>query len=133
MQAQTTNTATPTLLFDKLGGIDGIASIVDTAVETHMNNPTIKTRFTPYLEEPETLAVIRQHTIDFFCAGSGGPVNYAGRDMPTTHKGMNISSGEYMAAMDDIMLALDKHSIDDNSKKEVLAILWSLKEMIIAK
>lgn len=53
--------------------------------------------------------------------------------MLTAHTGMNISPGEYMHVMDDIMLALDKNDISEDSKKEVLAILWSLKGMIISK
>lgn len=53
--------------------------------------------------------------------------------MVTAHTGMNINPAEYMHVMDDIFLALDKNNIDEETKKDVLAILWSLKEMIIAK
>ena len=120
-------------LYDRLGGTAGITGIVDDVIEEHMNNPLVSARFLPYKEQPEKLAVIRQHTIDFFCAGSGGPVTYKGRDMPTTHRGMNISPAEYMYVMDDILTVLDKHKIDEESKKDVLSILWSLKEMIISK
>jgi hemoglobin len=38
-----------------------------------------------------------------------------------------------MHAIDDIFIALDKQSTDDDTKKDVLAILWSLKGMIISK
>jgi hemoglobin len=120
-------------LFDRLGGTAGITTIVNDVVEAHMNNPAINARFLPYKEQPERLAVIKQHTIDFFSAGSGGPATYSGRDMPTTHKGMNISPTEYMNVVDDILKVLDKHKTDDDSKKDVLAILWSLKDMIISK
>ena len=120
-------------LFDQLGGTSGIAAIVDDVVDAHMNNPAISARFLPYKDQPEKLAVIKQHTIDFFSAGSGGPVTYSGRDMPTTHEGMNISPSEYMHAVDDILMVLDKHKTGDESKKDVLVILWSLKDMIISK
>jgi len=122
-----------TSLFERLGGTKGLTVIVDDVVETHMNNPAINVRFLPYKEHPEKLAIIKQHTVDFFSAGSGGPVAYTGRDMPEAHNGMNINAAEYMHAMDDIMLVLDKHKIDEESKKEVLAILWSLKGVIMAK
>jgi hemoglobin len=46
---------------------------------------------------------------------------------------MNISPGEYMHVIDDIFVALDKNSINDVTKKDVLAILWSLKSMIISQ
>ena len=120
-------------LFERLGETAGITAIVDDVIEAHMNNPAVSARFLPYRDQPERLAVIRQHTIDFFSAGSGGPAEYKGRDMPSTHRGMNISAAEYMHVIDDIMGVLDKHHIDEASKKDVLAILWSLKEMVMAK
>jgi len=122
-----------TTLFERLGGKSGISILVDNTVDAHMKNPAINARFLPYLEEPERLAKIKQHTVEFFTAGSGGPATYSGRDMITTHTGMNISPEEYMHAIDDIFIALDKQSIDDDTKKDVLAILWSLKDMIISK
>ncbi len=106
---------------------------MDDVIEAHMNNPAINARFIPYQDQPERFAKIRQHTIDFFSAGSGGPVEYKGRDMLTTHQGMNISAAEYMHVMDDIMGVLEKHQIDEESKKDVLAILWSLKETVMSK
>jgi hemoglobin len=120
-------------LFDRLGGTTGITAIVDDVIEAHMNNPAINARFLPLQDQPERFARIRQHTIDFFSAGSGGPVEYQGGDMLTTHRGMNISAAEYMHVMDDIMGVLDKHHIDEESKKDVLAILWSLKGMVMSK
>ncbi len=122
-----------TTLFERLGGTTGIASIVDDVVDAHMNNPAISPRFLPYKEQPERLAVIKQHTIEFFSAGSGGPAAYTGKDMLATHKGMNINPTEYMHVVDDILMVLGKHQIDEESKKEVLAIVWSLKDLIIAK
>ena len=120
-------------LYERLGGREGIAQIVDDTVEAHMNNPAINARFLPLKEQPEKLAIIKQHTIEFFSAGSGGPPIYNGKDMVTAHTGMNISPAEYMHVIDDIFAALDKNSIGEDTKKDVLAILWSLKGMIISK
>ncbi len=120
-------------LFDRLGGTPGITTIVDAVVEAHMRNPAIKARFLPYKDQPEKLAVIKKHTVDFFSAGSGAGVSYSGRDMITTHKGMNISPAEYMHVVDDILKVLDEHNIDAVSKSEVLSILWSLKDMVIGQ
>jgi len=122
-----------TTLFERLGGRLGITKIVDDTVDAHMKNPAINARFLPIMDEPERLSKIKQHTVDFFVAGSGGPGEYGGRDMISTHTGMNISPAEYMHVIDDIFIALDKQAVDENSKKDVLAILWSLKGMIISK
>ena len=118
-------------LYDRLGGAKGIAVIVDDIVEAHMNNPTIKARFVPYREQAEQLSAVKQHLRDFLGAGSGGQESYTGRSMPDAHRGMNISDGEYMAAIDDIMTTLQKHNIDEQTQKDVLAISYSLKSEIV--
>jgi hemoglobin len=123
----------PESLFERLGGTNGITLIVDDVIEAHMKNPVIKDIFAPLRENPERLAAIREHTIEFFCAGSGGAVEYKGRDMVTTHKGMNITSEQYIYVVDDIMSVLKAHNIDESPQKDVLAILWSLKGMIIGQ
>jgi hemoglobin len=120
------------LLYDRLGGSTGITQIVDDVVHAHMNNPAINARFLPFKEQPEQLATIKNHTVNFFSAGSGGPETYLGKDMVTAHKGMNISRGEFTHVIDDVMEALEKNHIDEESKKDVLAILWSLKNMVIS-
>lgn len=90
-------------------------------------------RFLPFKDKPEELAIIKNHTVDFFSAGSGGPALYSGKDMATAHTGMNISPSEYMHVIDDIFAALDKNKINEDTKKDVLSILWSLKGMMIGK
>lgn len=36
-----------------------------------------------------------------------------------------------MAALDDTMMVLTKRGIDEETKKDVMAIFWSLKDMVI--
>ena len=114
-------------LYERLGGIDGITRLVDDAVDAHFANPLIKTRFEKTLDVEHA----KRMSVMFFCAGSGGPQTYTGRDLVTTHKGMNISEQEFIAVVDDILLAMDKNNLGDDVKKDVLAILYSLKSQII--
>jgi len=122
----------PRSLYERLGGAAGIRTLVDGTVEAHMNNPVIKARFLPYREDPENLDAVKQQLCEFFCAGSGGPEVYGGRSMVEAHRGMNINAEEYMAATDDIMATLDANGIDEETRKDVLAIAWSLKGEIMA-
>jgi len=118
-------------LYLRLGGPEGIASLVDDIVAAHAENPTIKARFLPILQDPARLAVIKQHTCQFFEMGGGGPAKYEGRSMGDAHRGMNISPEEYMAAIDDILLVLKKREIDQQTQNDVLAIAYSLKSDIL--
>lgn len=116
-----------TTLYERLGGANGIARLVDDVMDAHMANPIVKTRFLNIKDVDHAKKMARE----FFSAGSGGPQAYTGKDMPTAHRGMNISEQEYLAAMDDIVGAMDKHALDEGTKKDVIAILYSLKGMII--
>lgn len=114
-------------LYARLGRVEGITRIVDDVMAAHLANPAVKTRF----EAIEDLSRAKRLAVEFFCAGSGGPEPYTGRDMLATHRGMNISEQEYLAVMDDIVVALGKNGVDDQSRNDVIAILYSLKDQII--
>lgn len=116
-----------TTLYQRLGGADGIARLVDDTIALHLQNPLVQSRFANIKDMAHTKRMAR----DFFAAGSGGPQNYEGKDMLSAHKGMNISEQEYLAVMDDIVAAMNKSKIEDSAKNEVVAILYSLKDNII--
>lgn len=118
-------------LYERLGGADGIASLVDDIVDAHLHNPVIQARYLPMKDDPEHFAQAKKHLRDFLGAGSGGPEQYSGRSMLDTHRGMNIDTAEYMAAMDDIQNTLAAHGVDEEARKEVLAITYSLKDEIV--
>ena len=118
-------------LYERLGGSDGIAALVDDIVEAHLHNPVIKARYLPLKDDPEHFAQAKKHLRDFLASGSGGPEQYSGRSMLDAHRGMNVSTAEYMAAMDDIMNTLAAHGVDEASRNEVLAITYGLKDEIV--
>jgi hemoglobin len=114
-------------LYERLGGAEGITRLVDDAVDAHLANPAVKTRF----ENSKDIERSKKMSVAFFCAGAGGPESYTGKDMLTVHKGMNISEQEFIAVVDDILGAMDKNNLGEDEKKEVLAVLYSLKSQII--
>lgn len=120
-----------TTLYDQLGRSEGIAALVDDIVDAHLRNPVIKARYEPLAQDPEKFEEAKKHLRNFLGTGSGGPEDYSGRSMPETHRGMNISAGEYMAACDDIMNTLEAHDVDQQARKDVLFIAWSLKDEIM--
>ena len=114
-------------LYQRLGEAKGIRHLVDDVMAAHLANPLIKTRF----ENIKDIDRAKRMACEFFGAGSGGPEPYTGKDMVAAHKGMNISEQEYLAAADDILGAMDKHQYDEETKKDVIAIIYSLKNHII--
>ena len=121
------NAAETASLYDRLGRFDGISRIVNDVVDAHLANPLVAPRF----QAAKDMDRLRKMATEFFCAGCGGPEPYTGRDLLTTHKGMNINEQEYIAVMDDILGTLEKHDIDAGTRGEVAAILYSLKGEVI--
>jgi len=97
-----------TTLYERLGGRPGITRITRQLIRNHLANPLVKARY----EQVDDLDRLERHAIEFFCAGSGGSESYTGKDMITTHRGMNISEQEFVAVVDDAMDALDKCGVD---------------------
>jgi hemoglobin len=116
-----------TALYQRLGGSEGIARLVDDVMAAHLVNPIVKTRF----ENIKDMERAKRMAREFFCSGTGGPEPYTGKDMLAAHKGMNISEQEYLAVMDDIVGAMNKHELEESTKNDVVAILYSLKDNII--
>ena len=116
-----------TSLYDRLGGAAGIAAIASDVVDNHLVNPLVAPRFAASDDVPR----LKRLAAEFFCAGAGGPETYTGKDMRAAHRGMNINEQEYLAVIDDVMSALAKHNIDETTRKDVLAILYSLKGEIL--
>ncbi|CUA99479.1 group I truncated hemoglobin [Thiomonas bhubaneswarensis] len=114
-------------LYQRLNGKEGITRIVDDFVAAHLANPAIKARF----ENVKDIDHAKRMGVEFMCAGAGGPQAYTGKDMLEAHKGMNISEQEYLAVMDDIVAGMTHEGVDDATKGEVIAILYSLKGDII--
>jgi hemoglobin len=114
-------------LFARLGGTDGITQIASNLIDNHMVNPLIAARFAG-----TDAVAMKDIARDFFMLGSGGPQVYKGKDMRTAHAHMNISDNEYMAAVDDLMKALDSSGVGDREKAEVLYIFYTLRPDVVS-
>jgi len=113
-------------LYERLGGENKIQAIATSKFDNHTKNPAVNARY----KDSDKDRVVKVVT-EFICAGTGGPQEYTGKDMLTTHRGMNISATEYLAVVDDIMDALDSNGVGDQEKQEVLMIAYSLKGEIM--
>ena len=114
-------------LYERLGGEDGITQLVDDMIDAYLHDPIVKTRF----ENVDDLDHAKRMAVEFFCAGSGGPQTYTGKDMIARHTGMNIYEQEFVAVLDDILGAMDKNNLGEEEKKEILAFVWSIKAEVI--
>ena len=124
MDTKVTNTQKS--LYERLGGEPGVRKIVNDVLDKNASNPLIAYHF-----KNIDMDKLKQLVFEFFSMGTGGPHNYTGRDMRTSHTGMNINEEEWVSATDDTLWALDTNGIGQGEKNEVIAILESLKGDIV--
>ena len=56
-----------------------------------------------------------------------------GRDMKTTHAGLNITEKDWDVSVQDLIATLDKFKVPAKEKEEVLAAVGALKKDIVEK
>ena len=113
-------------IYERLGEMDGIAQIVKDTVALHHENPDLA-HFFDGVDDDKLIA----HVTAFFAAGTGGPANYEGRDMTTTHASMDMSDADFNSAVNDVATAAAANGIDADTIAAVGAILESLRPAVM--
>jgi hemoglobin len=118
-------------LYDRLGGYNAIAAVVDDFVGRLIADKQFERFFAGHSTDSKKR--IRQHIVDQFCAAAGGPCVYTGRTMKDSHAGLGISEADWDAAAKHLVATLDKFKVGDAEKKDLLAFVSSLKADIVDK
>ena len=118
-------------LYQRVGGYDALAAVVDDFIGRLLGDKRFEKFFVGH--STDSKKQIRQHILDQFCAATGGPCVYRGRDMKTTHAGLGITEADWDAAAKHLVGSLDKFKVPDKEKGELLAFVTSLKKDIVEK
>jgi hemoglobin len=118
-------------LYQRVGGYDALAAVVDDFIGRLVADKRFEKFFVGHSED--SLKRIRQHIVDQFCAATGGPCVYIGRDMKTTHKGLGITEADWDAAAKHLAASLDKFKVPEKEKGEILGFVTGLKKDIVEK
>jgi hemoglobin len=118
-------------LYERLGGYNAIAAVVDDFVGRLVTDKKFERFFVGHSTDSKKR--IRQHIVDQFCAAAGGPCIYTGRTMKDSHAGLGINEDEWNAAAQDLVATLDKFKVGEREKKELLDFVGSLKGDIVEK
>jgi hemoglobin len=118
-------------LYQRLGGYDALAAVVDDFVGRLVADKQFEKFFVG--QSNDSKKRIRQHVLDQLCAATGGPCIYTGRDMKTSHAGLGITEADWNAAAKHLVESLDKFKVPEKEKGEVLAFVTTLKKDIVEK
>ena len=118
-------------LYHRLGGYDAIAAATDELLARLQGDPRLRDYWKGASSNNQRKA--RQLIVDFMVDAAGGPAYYTGRDMKTSHEGMLIDEGDWIAFMRHAAATLDHFGVTSPEKDEVLAFFASLEAGIVER
>ncbi len=117
------------LLYERLGGYDGITGFVNDLLPRLQSDSQLgrfwENRGTDGIEREKQLL------IDYLCANAGGKIYYTGRDMKLSHKGMNISESDWEVFFGHAGATMEALSVLQQECDDVVAFVSSLKDDIV--
>jgi hemoglobin len=122
----------PKPLYDRLGGVYSIATVVDDFIERLLVNPTLNAN--PAIAEARSrvpMAGLKFHVTALVCEMTGGPCKYTGRAMKESHQQLNITEGQWQAMVADFRKTLDKFKVPAKEQEELIIIVGSTKKDIV--
>lgn len=122
--------ATPQTLYERLGGYDAIAAVVDDFIGRLATDPQASRFFAGHSNDSKMR--IRQHVVDQLCQATGGPCAYVGRTMKVAHDGLGITAADWDAAVEMLVASLDKFNVPAKEKAEVLAAVSATRGDIVS-
>jgi hemoglobin len=122
----------PKSLYERLGGVYSIATVVDDFIERLLVNGTLNAN--PAISEARSRvpkAGLKFHVTTLVCEVTGGPCKYTGRSMKDSHARLNINERQWQAMVTDFRTALDKFKVPAAEQNELVKIVESTKKDIV--
>jgi hemoglobin len=119
-------------LYERLGGVNAIAMVVDRFSDKIVENP--KLNVNPQLREwngKGLLPGLKFMRTLWLCAVAGGPFHYTGKELHEAHKDLRITSEEFDEVGAEIASALDSFNVPEREKQEVLAAIVAHKAEVV--
>jgi hemoglobin len=116
-------------LYTRLGGYDAISAVVSDLLPRLQQDPLLAHFW--QRRPADSLQRSKQLLIDFLCSNAGGPVYYMGRDMKTSHKGMNLSEADWLAFMKHLYATLDAFKVQQPERDELVALVQNTKNDMV--
>lgn len=129
LRAQTPNSTKS--LYERLGGQPAIVAVTNGLVDRILADTRINKWFAHASSSPENTAAYKAKLASFLCKSTGGPCEYTGADMTTVHKGRGVTDDAFSAVAEDLSKQLDQLKVPEKEKREVMALVGSLKSSIV--
>jgi hemoglobin len=119
-------------LYERLGGVYSIATVVDAFIDRIMVDPRLNAN--PLVDEAHHRvppAGFKYLVTEMVCMATGGPQKYTGKTMADSHNQLKITPTEWTAFLDDFQQVLDKFKVPGEEQAELKAIVNTTRSDIV--
>ena len=119
-------------LYERLGGVYSIATVVDDLIDRIMVDPRLNAN--PKVDEAHHRfppAGFKYLVTEMLCWAAGGPQKYTGRSMKDLHRDLMITAVEWDAFLDHLRQTLEKFAVPQAEQAEIKAIVDSTRADIV--
>lgn len=121
-------------LYDRLGGVYAIATVVDDFIERLLVNDTLNANAAIKMARDRVpKAGLKFHVTALVCEVTGGPCKYTGRTMKESHAKLNINEAQWDAMVADFRKTLDKFKVPPTEQQELITIVGTTKKDIVVQ
>lgn len=105
---------------------------IDRVVETFMVLLQADERVGNSLKDAD-IAHLKLKLAEQFCHVSGGPCDYTGKSMVDIHDGLNITSAQFYALVEDLQIAMQRNGVATPVQNKLLAKLAPMHRDVVTK
>ncbi len=122
-------------LYERLGGLYAISALVDDFIDRLLSNELIiQNEHVKGALQPKPFNKVpglKVHIVNLVCQLTGGTEHYSGRDMASSHTGLQICPNEWDAMVGDFKAAMEAMKIPAKEQAELLELVGSTKKDIV--
>ena len=116
-----------TTLYDRLGGEDAVAAVVDEFYGRVLDDEQL----IEYFEDAD-VDELRAHQTSFLSAVTGGPVEYTGENMREAHAHLDLTEKDFQRVARHLEESLRAFDVPDEDVDEVLVAVADLQGDVLA-
>jgi len=114
-------------IFDRIGGAEAVAAVIDDFYDRVLADPGLSGYFTS-----TDMKKLKAHQRSFVAAALGGPQEYRGKTMSEAHAGLGITPEQFDAVVAHLVESLRKHEVPEEIIATIGTALAPLKPQVVS-